>query len=255
MKKVYFLSVTLFLLISVSIFSAPPEDGLVLWFGFNEDTKDEIDDLSGSGNAGTAIDAVKWVADGKYGGGMEFTNGWIRIPNSESVTFEEEVTLSLWINSDKVLAAYRRIIGCGWASPGSYILGLDNFWMQMALAWDITNMGGTRTDANLNGLCVPGTWQFVAATYDGKVQKLYVDGEVKVQTAASGKINGAAEISISQAGLGEGGGSFVGIIDEIRFYNRALDDNEVKQAMEEPGSKAVSPEGSLSVTWGKIKGM
>lgn len=255
MKKFCILIGFFFLMLSVLSFAAPPEDGLVLWFGFDEDLKNDIEDLSGSNNNGTVQNAVKWVKDGKYGGGMEFTNGWIKIPNSESLTFVDQLTLSLWINSDELLPVYRRIIGCGWASPGSYILGIDNFWMQTALAWDITNAAGTRTDANLNGLCVAGTWQFVAATYDGKVQKLYVDGEVKVQTVASGKINSAAEVSISQDGLGEGGGSFVGIMDEIRFYNRALDDNEIKQAMEEPGSKAVSPGGSLPIRWGKIKGI
>jgi hypothetical protein len=64
-----------------------------------------------------------------------------------------------------------------------------------------------------------------------------------------------AEISISQDGLGEGGGTFIGIMDEIRFYNRALDDNEIKQAMQEPGSKAVYPNGNLASAWGKIKGI
>jgi len=241
------------LCISVSAIAAPPEEGLVLWFGFNEDTEGIVEDLSGMGNDGTITGDVEWTGNGKYGGGMQFTEGMIGVPNSETVTFEEEITIAFWINSDDVVDSYRRLVGYGWAGNGSYILGIDNHWMNMAFAWDIMNVGGTRFDANMDALVTPGEWQFVTGTYDGSMLKLYVNGEMKIQNAADGKINGIADISISQEGLGIEGGSFIGIMDEIRLYNVALSDEEIQQAMEEPKSAAVLPAEKLSTAWGAVK--
>ncbi len=155
------------LCISVSAIAAPPEEGLVLWFGFNEDTGQTVDDLSGSGNNGTITGSVEWTNAGKYGGGMQFTEGVIGVPNSETLTFEDEITIALWMKSDEVSDSYRWLVAAGWADAGSYILGIDNHWGNMALAWDVKNVGGTRFDANMDALVIPGEWQFVAGTYDG----------------------------------------------------------------------------------------
>ena len=253
MRRYSPLILMLCLCISVSAIAAPPEAGLVLWFGFNEDTGGTIDDLSGAGNNGNITGTVEWTGNGNYGGGMLFTDGMISIPNSETVTFEDEITIALWINSDDVSDSYRRVVGCGWASSGSYILGIDNHWMNMAFAWDIMNVGGTRFDANMDALVTPGEWEFVAGTYDGSMVKLYLNGEMKIQTAADGKITSVSDITISQQGLGIEGGSFIGIMDEIRLYNVALSDDEIQQAMEEPGKAAVLPAEKLSTAWGAVK--
>lgn len=253
MRRYFLLVFTLCLCISVPTIAAPPEEGLVLWFGFNEDTEETIDDLSGAGNNGTITGTVEWTGDGKYGGGIQFTDGVISVPNSETVTFEDEITIALWIKSDEVSDSYRWLVAAGWAGNGSYILGIDNHWGNMAFAWDVKNVEGIRFDANMDALVIPGEWQFVAGTYDASMIKLYVNGEMKVQTAADGKITSASDVTISQQGLGIEGGSFIGIMDEIRLYNIALSDEEIQQAMEEPEQAAVSPAKKLSTAWGAVK--
>ncbi len=51
------------------------------------------------------------------------------------------------------------------------------------------------------------------------------------------------------------GGSIDGVIDEVRLYERSLDANEMRAAMEESGNKfIVSSKGKLPFTWAKIKG-
>lgn len=235
-------------------YAAPPEEGLVLWFSFEKPpTGDTVKDLSGKGNDGQINGEVKWTPDGKYGGGMEFKNGGIIVPNSESLTFEDAITIALWIKSEDVPDAYRRLVTCGWGDKGSYILGIDNHWMNMAFAWDIINDGGTRFDANLDGLCIPGEWQFVTGTYDGEKLRLYVNGELKVESSASGKINGAYDIEIGWGEAPPGAGPFVGVMDEVRIYNRALSEEEIKQCMEEPSVQALNSYGKLPALWGKIK--
>lgn len=254
MERILILTCIVFLFSAFSVLSAPPTKDLVLWFGFETNSKTDVKDLSGMNNHGTIKGSVNWTAKGRYGGGMEFKEGTIIVPNSDSITFEDQLTIALWINSDKVVDSYRRLVSYGWASPGSYVLGIDNHWMKMALAWDITNTVGTRFDANMDGLTVPGQWQFIAATYDGKAIKLYVDGQKKVEAAATGKINGKYDLNISFEGTDPGGGTFVGIMDEVRLYSRALSDNEIIQTMEEPPKMSVTPAEKAPITWGSVKG-
>ena len=47
-------------------------------------------------------------------------------------------------------------------------------------------------------------------------------------------------------------GGFVGLIDEVVIYNRALSANEVKQLFAAEGLP-VQPEGKLATRWGQIK--
>ena len=46
---------------------------------------------------------------------------------------------------------------------------------------------------------------------------------------------------------------FVGVIDEVAVYNRALGQDEVKRAMTSGHAFAVEYEGKLAATWGGVK--
>ena len=53
----------------------------------------------------------------------------------------------------------------------------------------------------------------------------------------------------------EGTREFLGMIDEVRIWNRALDEDEVNKEMGIGISAAVHPSGKLGATWGSIKSM
>ena len=48
-----------------------------------------------------------------------------------------------------------------------------------------------------------------------------------------------------------GHAAFVGIVDELRWYHRRMSDVEVLELYQ--AAAAVSPRGSLTTTWGKLK--
>ena len=52
---------------------------------------------------------------------------------------------------------------------------------------------------------------------------------------------------------GNTNGYFVGAMDEVRIYNRALTDAEVQQNFESKGMAVVEGGGKLSAAWGAIK--
>jgi len=223
------------------------DDVTVLWYTFDDDFDDEIDDLSPHGNHGVVVGQVESEPDGKIGGAARFTFGnQIRVPISDSLSIEEELTIEFWIQCDPVPGAtYWQIISKGWAGAGSYICGMDNNWMVLGYTWDINSMAGVRKDANLANAVVEETWQYYSATYDGEKIILWIDGEPVVQTAADGKINGGVDILIAEG--------FSGMLDEIRFSNVALDQDTIQEHMEGEDLNAVDARGKLATTWAQVK--
>jgi hypothetical protein len=77
-------------------------------------------------------------------------------------------------------------------------------------------------------------WYHVVCTYDGQVQKLYING-VLVQQQNVGMINTSnshqvyLNYTILNNSASNSNGRYGGGLDEIRIYSRALLDNEVKR--------------------------
>ena len=94
-------------------------------------------------------------------------------------------------------------------------------------------------------------WHLVVATLDGQVSTHYIDGEV---VGGNSGIPGPIQQTESSILLGNiGPKSFVGCMDNLRIYNRALSADEVSTLLLGSDGEAVSPEGSLVTTWATIK--
>ena len=249
--KRYFLLLISFILIFTycQVVFAQVDKTTILWYKFDEDVVGEVEDISQYGNNGTVVGRPGFEKNGKVGGAIKFTSGThIKVPISESLNTAENLTIEFWIMPDKVPAAtYWRLLHKGWVGNGSYICGIDNNWMVLGYTWDIQNMAGVRTDANLGNAVEAETWQYYTATYDGKNIILWIDGEPAITTPANGKINGEFDIIIAE--------NFSGLMDELRFSNVALDQNTIKKHMagEDPKAKAINSAGKLSITWAEIK--
>ena len=75
---------------------------------------------------------------------------------------------------------------------------------------------------------IDGTWQHVAATYDGAMINLYIDGVLEGSMAFTGSITtNATALGIGGQSNGDTGRLFKGAIDDVRVYNRALSDSEI----------------------------
>jgi hypothetical protein len=76
-------------------------------------------------------------------------------------------------------------------------------------------------------------WRHLAATFDGAILRLYVDG------AQVGSLARTGSILVSAGPLRIGGNAvwgeyFQGLIDEVRVYNRALTPSEIQADMSTP---------------------
>src|SRR4029077_1780172 len=77
------------------------------------------------------------------------------------------------------------------------------------------------------------TWYHIAVTYDGTSLRAYLNGALQVTTPASTPIAPAGTFRVCRGG---GVGTFAGLIDQGKVWNRALSDTEVAQEAATPVS-------------------
>ena len=218
-----------------------PVAGLVAAYGLNEGTGLTTSDASGNNNTGT-IGAATWTTQGKFGNALSFngTSAMVTVPDAPSLDLTTGMTLEAW--------AYPTVTGGGEVptlvmkqnSPGT---SPSHVYVLHGRAW-VSDTGpllpGTRINTGTSSVVSGGnllaanTWTHVAATWDGAVMRVYLNGVQVASGAAIGSlINSSGQVSI--------GGNviypvefFKGLLDEIRIYNRALSASEIQQDMITP---------------------
>jgi hypothetical protein len=95
------------------------------------------------------------------------------------------------------------------------------------------NLGGD--DQSVSGTTALSTtdWTHIAATFDGAVFRLYVNGTLATAAPLSGQIVTSAG-ALRIGGNSVWGEFFAGLIDEVRVYNRALTASEIVSDMNTP---------------------
>lgn len=213
-------------------------ENLVLYLPFDEGTGTTATDSSKHQNHGT-LHKANWT-QGKYGNAVELSGergGWVEVPDAPSLDITDEITLMAWVHPTQFTEEWLRIIVKTWASDTTP-------WMVYGLYQQGKSNGKTGFIVSVNGgqeaRCGNGpspqlplnTWTHLAATYDGTRMKLYYNGELKVETSATGKID-TNDVPLSIGRNSEGDREhYIGLIDEVAIWRVALDAAEIKQAME-----------------------
>ena len=97
-----------------------------------------------------------------------------------------------------------------------------------------------------------GEWTHIAGTYDGKVLSLYINGELDTTANMTGKIGRPG----NALGLGKySTETYIGGLDEIFLFNRALSQKEINDLMKgyKSALATISASGKLASSWGDIK--
>lgn len=224
--------------------SAPTAVGdtsLVASYSFENNTQD----ASGNGRHGTALGNPSY-ADGLAGFGkaMDFdgTDDVVELGRFDVVG--GGITLAAWINPRSFKINDGRIITKAkeWGAN-------DHWWMlgTVANAGSFVPRFRLKTDesdtvptlvAAAGGVLAVGEWSHVAATWDGESMTLHVDG-VEVGRMAKGGAAVAIDPTVAAAIGSQPPQAFAtdpshvvkffdGLIDEVRIYNRALAEPEIR---------------------------
>lgn len=237
-----------------------PEAGLVLHLSFDKDTVqgDTVRDLSQEGND-AIIHGDAELDAGKFGEAISFdgVDDFVEVPLTDSIKFTEGSTFSAqaWVRTedsptqnDGILGNYKQSTDALWMLSVSG----DDAALRGKMGFSVRDVGrshsaGVRSPDFLND----GQWHHLAGVRDQAQKKVrfYVDGvlidEVDDQTE---DINSGQSVWIGEH-LSR---FYMGLIDDVKIWNRALSANEIEQSRQ--GITAVDPAAKLATSWGSIKG-
>lgn len=98
-----------------------------------------------------------------------------------------------------------------------------------------------------------GDWHHLAGTYDGAAAKSWLDGKVIVEQPVAGEVASTPDVPLRWSNDCCGGRMLNGILDEIVIINRALDEAEMVDLMDNGAIAAVEASGKLAAKWGFLK--
>ncbi|MXZ01053.1 LamG domain-containing protein [Candidatus Poribacteria bacterium] len=253
----YLFAVALLMLGSAMMTHAQVQDeGLILYFSFDEASGNTVTDETGGGNDGLITGADIATDEVVHGDGSLLCD-----ENGDSVTVESFSALEnyqdnsylFWLNFtvpgsggwDQIIA--KKAPGSD-RSPGIWTCNRTTLHIHYRF-----NPG------NAGSLCVgpegegdefaTGDWHHIAGIKEGTNFKFYIDGEVvDEQTVPASHVQGIEKLYIGQTNYN----SAKFYLDELFVYDRALSSDEVSDIMSGVLTP-VEPKDKLSTTWGQLK--
>jgi len=216
----------------------------------DEGKGNEVKDISGKEHHSQIIGASKWT-DGPFGKAFQSDGGWMEVPHYDEF-LTPTFTLMAWVNVPRIPNDWSMVIIAKDAWPNrNYAMyvakdaGSVHFAFGTPAKVDVGNFNARTVIANKQ-------WHHVAMTYDKKMRRVYVDGELDAEQP-SNEAPGTPAVPVV---IGKVVG---GQIDEALIANEALSHEDIKKAMgkgiqELLGlGKHVQPSGRLTTTWGTLK--
>jgi hypothetical protein len=198
-------------------------DGLIAYYPFNGNANDESKNKIHGTNHGATL-AVDRFRNSNSAFFFDGVNDYIDFGNDTRLNMANAITIAAWVNA-KAYIDWAGILSKGiWGAPSPYLdYALDTKsggYFKLTLKWGV--------DTVVSKQHQPNAWYHVVGTWDGNSARIYVDGILENQVPFTGSLN--IDNGIMAAGVDHPGGVeyFNGYIDEIRLYNRALIEAEIR---------------------------
>lgn len=179
-------------------------------------------DSSGMQHDGTIIGSVSNTEDrfGTADKAYLLEGGYIDLGNPDAYRNTTAISISIWVKQTVETGSFRGLV-TKWGDFGAdgYYLGINN--VNNSPRWNIddpTIVEGT--------LITNDIWTHIVATYEEDSVKLYQDGVLTASAFITGfNANTAASVLIGEQDYLSG--VFLGAVDEVLIYDRALSAEEV----------------------------
>ncbi|MBR5535460.1 MAG: hypothetical protein IKU60_02295, partial [Clostridia bacterium] len=178
---------------------------------------------------------LTYFDEGLKGKSVWFNGGssYIKMPDDVNVGVKD-YTFSAWLNMTGLEKGWQRIFDFGTGTDNYVYFGIPSNTKNLRIAYKTAGNDEWNMDAeNVTKL---NEWMHVAVVQEGKLVKIYVDGELKVQK----------ECEYTLSDLGETRSNYIGksqftadprlnaYADEIKLENKALSDAEIKRMAKKP---------------------
>ena len=201
----------------------PGTNGLVAYYALENNT----DDSSGNDLHGTIVGAPSYVeGPAGYGTAMEFDGeSYVDCSFDPRLDITGPISMGIWIRPGTD--------GSVETAPLSKADAVRGWSWQLRYGWNTdkpTIMGfqfnGTddRVWIYVNQELAVGEWYYIAASHDGATVKCYLDGLETDSAPMSSIVGGPSSLLIGSDGWRD---DWIGAIDEVAIYDRALSDSEI----------------------------
>ncbi len=254
----YVLAAVLIIGSALSTDAAPvQDDGLILYFSFDEAKGGTLVDETGGGNDGEIVDGAKIVKDEVvYGNGsMLFAKGAdsVTVDSFKELEDYTDNSFLFWLNfTDPNSGGWDQIIAK--KAPGSDrspgIWTCNRVPLHIHYRFNPGNAGSHCVGPDGEGDTFDeNKWYHIAGIKEGTDFLFYIDGKlVDEQTVPKDHAQGAEKLYIGKTNYNAA--KFY--IDDLYVYDRALDADEVTDVMD-GNLLPVEPQDKLSTTWGQLK--
>lgn len=234
--------------------SGAVKSGLIAYWTFDKGTIEDqtVKDLWGDSPG--EIKGDPEVVEGKIGEGL-LLDGDVDFVFVQSEAINRDysaITLECWVYINALDDSWNRILTLDGRTGGG---GNDN--CTTLYYDDDDNEYGffVNNQSDLIQEDIPTEeWIHMIGTWDGETANYYENGNLEKTFPVSGTIQGSS-LALGIGDRSDDGSidAIQGIVDEVRIYETALSESEVKQNYAAEGLAVVEPNPKLSITWGKIK--
>jgi len=232
-RKLFYL-VCVVLVLGLTLTSTASAE-LVAYWKLDETSGNIAVDSSGNGQDGMLQGDVAWVA-GQIGGAWQGngSNSYIRVPHNESLMINNAISVTMWVYhtatpADQMLCKSDGT-GSGWQS--NYAIRLDDQGRRI-------NWRG-RNNANQSltsvGSVPQNEWTHIVCMFDISpgFNRIYINGALDSENTSTQPLNpgtGDLFIGADQYPAGTARWPWAGMLDDVRIYDHALNEQEIQDAM------------------------
>jgi len=179
-------------------------------------------------NNATTVGSSVWVT-GKIGQALKLdgTSQYATAPNSLSLSPTNSITIAAWIKPEQIATQYV-IEKAAKGSTNGYELSLSSAGKVFLRVNQVTSGDTYRINSVTSYPADGNTWMHVAATYDGTVMKIYINGVLNASsTPASPPAISTNTLAVGIGAQSDGSSKFKGALDDAHIYNTALSASEI----------------------------
>jgi hypothetical protein len=144
---------------------------------------------------------------------------------------DDGITIAAWFRADDFDITDARILSKADSSSSSrhwFMLSTRGDSGEDRLRFRLKADGTTNEVLAGQGALQTDEWVFAVCTYDGKMMRLYKDGEEIDATPITGKVSTDSSINVHIGANPVGGKWFDGLIDEVAVWRRSLSATEIR---------------------------
>lgn len=186
-------------------------------------------DSSGNSRTGSCTStACPAVGTGEFNNGFTFDGSDDRITIGSTSPTGSALTLSAWVKETSLPSGNPEVVSRD-TSGNTYIwsLGFRRVNSTTAKVSFRIRTGTTTTTLNSTANYTIGSWMHIAGVYDGSTMTIYKNGDSVGSTSKTGTLSTSAATTLIGDQTPDSETGFIGTIDEVGIWNRALSGTEV----------------------------